>query len=191
MEPAAWKGRAFLHPETLRDGACGEVPHDDFERDDLDLADQLLAHVHAADEVVRDADGSQPLHEEFRQAVVQDALALDRRFLLRVEGGRVVLEVLDEGSGLRAFVQDLRLAFVNLLATCHDRSFRTHRQTILPACALAFADRTRPARLAMPLAEMRLTRKDARGAPLARRGVSNHMPRTRSLNANLLTTGPP
>ena len=47
---------AFLDPEALRERARGDVPHDDFDRDDLDLADQLLAHVEAADEVGRDAD---------------------------------------------------------------------------------------------------------------------------------------
>src|SRR5690606_38896602 len=83
----------------------------------------LLAHVDAADEVVGDADVGQPRHEVFAEPVVQHALALDRRLLLGVEGGGVILEILDEGPGLRALVEDLRLAFVDLLATwCHGSS---------------------------------------------------------------------
>ena len=48
--------RAFLDPEPLRQRAGGDVAHHDLDRDDLDLADQLLAHVEPADEVGRDAD---------------------------------------------------------------------------------------------------------------------------------------
>ena len=48
--------RAFLDPEPLGERACGDVADHDLDRDDLDLADQLLAHVEAADEVGRDAD---------------------------------------------------------------------------------------------------------------------------------------
>jgi hypothetical protein len=39
--------------------------------------------------------------------------------LLGVEGGRVVLEVLDERSRLRALVEDLRLALVDATAAIH------------------------------------------------------------------------
>jgi hypothetical protein len=94
---------------------AAKVAHDHFQRDDLDLADQLFAHVDAADEVVGHADIGQPGHEEFRQAVVQHALALDRGLFLGVEGGGVILEILDQGARLGAFVQDLGLAFVDLL----------------------------------------------------------------------------
>ncbi len=38
-----------------------------------------------------------------------------------VEGGGVVLEILDEGAGLGAFEQHLGLAFVDLLASRHGR----------------------------------------------------------------------
>ena len=48
--------RAFLDPEALRQRAGGDVADDDLDRDDLDLADQLLAHVEAADEMGRHAD---------------------------------------------------------------------------------------------------------------------------------------
>ena len=52
-------------------------------------------------------------HQIFGDAVVEDALALDRVVLLVVEGGGVVLEILDERAGLGALVEDLGLAFVD------------------------------------------------------------------------------
>ena len=48
----------------------------------------------------------------FGDPVVEDALAFDH-VLLRIEGGRIVLEVLDQGAGLGSFVEDLRLAFID------------------------------------------------------------------------------
>ena len=52
-------------------------------------------------------------------AVVEHALAVDRTLLLGVEGGGVVLEILDQRARLRALVEDLGLAFVDLAASCH------------------------------------------------------------------------
>ena len=52
-------------------------------------------------------------------AVVDDALAADRSALLRVERGRIVLEILNQRSGLRTLVEDLGLAFVDLAAASH------------------------------------------------------------------------
>jgi hypothetical protein len=49
------------------------------------------------------------LEQVFRDSVVEDALALDDLVLLGVEGGRVVLEMLDQRSRLRAFIKDLAL----------------------------------------------------------------------------------
>ena len=54
-------------------------------------------------------------------AVVEHALAADRAALLGVEGGRVVLEILDQRAGLGTLVEDLGLAFVDLAATSHKR----------------------------------------------------------------------
>ena len=54
-----------------------------------------------------------------RDAVVEHALAVDRAALLRVEGGGVVLEILDQRAGLGTLVEDLGLAFVDLAATGH------------------------------------------------------------------------
>ena len=52
-------------------------------------------------------------------AVVDDALALNRALLLRVKGGRIVLEILDDRSRLLSLIEDLGLAFLNLAATGH------------------------------------------------------------------------
>ena len=49
-------GLALLEPEARRQRAGGDVAHDHLEGNDLDLADQLLAHVEAAHEVRRHAD---------------------------------------------------------------------------------------------------------------------------------------
>ena len=106
-------------PSRVRQRAGGDVAHHDFERNDLDLADQLLAHVEPADEMRRHADVVQVLEDVFRDAVVEHALAFDHLVLLGVEGGRVVLEMLDQRSGLGAFVKDLRLAFINAAAAAH------------------------------------------------------------------------
>src|SRR5205085_1807061 len=52
--------------------------------------------------------------------VVDDALALQHGLLGRVEGGGVVLEVLDQGAGLGPLVEDLGLALVDLLTAGHS-----------------------------------------------------------------------
>jgi len=110
------QGRALFLTQALGQRAGDDVAADHFQRNDLDFADQLLAQVQALDEVVGHADRVQARHDEFADAVVDDALALKRRLLLGVEGGRVVLEVLDQRAGLRSLVQDLGLALVELLA---------------------------------------------------------------------------
>src|SRR2546422_9703682 len=61
------------------------------------------------------------LEDIFRDAVVEDALALDDIVLLRIEGGRVVLEVLDQRSRLRSLVEDLGLAFIDATTAAHRR----------------------------------------------------------------------
>jgi hypothetical protein len=87
---------------------------------DLDFADQLLAHVETLQEVRRQADIVQLHHHEFGDAVVEHALAVEHGALLVVEGRRVVLEVLDKRARLGTLVQDLRLAFVDLPALDHN-----------------------------------------------------------------------
>ena len=113
--------RAFLDAEARGERAGGDVAHDDLERDDLDLADELLAHVQPADEVRGNADVVEVLEDVLGNPVVQHALAVDHFMLLGVEGGRVVLEMLDQRSGLGAFIEDLGLAFVDATAAVHRR----------------------------------------------------------------------
>ena len=109
-------------PSRVRQAAGGDVAHHHLQRDDLHLADQLLAHVQAADEMGGDADLGQPQHQVFADAVVEHALAGDHALLGAVEGGGVVLEVLHQGARLRPLEQDLGLAFVELAAAGHHCS---------------------------------------------------------------------
>src|SRR3546814_2740024 len=73
-----------------------------FRSHDLDLADQLFAHVEAADEMVRHADIAEQGEDMLGNAVVEHALAVDRPTLLRVEGGRVVLEIMEQRARFRS-----------------------------------------------------------------------------------------
>ncbi len=86
---------------------------------DLDLADQLLTHVEAADEVGRDTDRLERGEDVLGNPVVQHALAADRAALLGVKRGRVVLEILDQGPRLRTLVEDLGFPFIDLAAASH------------------------------------------------------------------------
>ena len=113
--------RALLDAEALRQGAGGDVADHHLKGDDLDLADELLAHVEPANEMRRHADIVQILEDVFRNPVVEHAFAVDDFVLLGVEGGRVILEVLDERAGLRSLVEDLRLALVDATAAVHRR----------------------------------------------------------------------
>ena len=67
----------------------------------------------------RNPDVVEVLEDVFGDPVVEDALAFDHLVLLRIEGGRVVLEVLDQRSGLRSFIEDLRLAFIDAATAAH------------------------------------------------------------------------
>src|SRR5262245_18771620 len=69
--------------------------------------------------MIRHADLPELHHQIFRDAIVEDALALEHGLLLRIERGRVVLEVLDESARLGSLIEDLRLALVNELAAFH------------------------------------------------------------------------
>ena len=111
--------RAFLDAEPLGHRSGRHVAHDDFERNDLDFLDQLLAHVEALDEMGRHADRAQLGHQIFADAVVEHALAVEHGFLRRVERGGVVLEILDQRAGLGPLVEDLGLAFVDHAPALH------------------------------------------------------------------------
>src|SRR5262249_32053273 len=129
---------ALLDTKSLRQRTCRDITHHDFKRNDLHLADQLLAHVEPADEVSRHSDIVEVLEYIFRDAIIEDALALDHLVLFGVEGGRVVLEMLNQRSRLRAFVEDLRLAFVNSATAAHGSVpwfVKVHRIAVAPCCA--------------------------------------------------------
>src|SRR5262245_19743496 len=111
--------RAFLDAEALRQRAGRDIAHHDFKRNDLHLADQLLAHVEPANEVRRHPDIVEVLEYIFRDSVVEDALAFDHLVLFGIEGGRVILEMLNQRSRLGALIEDLRLAFVNAASAAH------------------------------------------------------------------------
>src|SRR5712692_3007987 len=119
LDDRAGQLRPLLDAEARRQRARRDVAHDHFERDDLHLADQLLAHVESADEVGWNPDVVEVLEYVFGDAVVEDALAFDHLMLLRIEGGRVVLEVLNQRTGLGALVEDLRLALIDAAAAAH------------------------------------------------------------------------
>ena len=119
LDDRARQLRAFLDAEALRQRSRRHVPHHHLQRHDLDLANQLLAHVEAADEMGRHPDVVEVLKQVLRNPVVEDALALDHLVFLGIERGRIVLEVLDQGARLRSFVKDLGLAFINAAPTAH------------------------------------------------------------------------
>jgi hypothetical protein len=109
----------FLDAEALRQRSRRHIPHHHLQRHNLNFANQLFAHVEAADEVGRHPDIVEVLKQVLRDPVVEDALALDHLVFLGVERGRIVLEVLDQGSRLRSLVKDLGLAFINAAPTAH------------------------------------------------------------------------
>src|SRR5205823_89534 len=111
--------RAFFEAEALRERAGRNVAHHHFQRNDLHLANQLLAHVEPADEMRRHADIIKLLEDVLGDAVVENALAFDHLVLLGVERGSVVLEMLDQRSGLGTLIEDLRFAFVDTAAAAH------------------------------------------------------------------------
>ena len=107
------QGGAFLDVQALAQAAGRDVPNHHFDGDDLDFAHQLFAHVQRPEKMVRDVHLAEPHHQVGRDAVVDDALAADGAALLVVERRGVVLEMLDERAGFRAFEQCLGLALVD------------------------------------------------------------------------------
>ena len=89
-------------PRRVRQRTGSDVAHHHLEGNDLDLADQLLAHVQPAHEMRRHADFAEFGENVLGDAIVEHALAFDQGMLLVVEGCRIILEMLDERAGLRA-----------------------------------------------------------------------------------------
>src|SRR5262249_52334544 len=59
------------------------------------------------------------LEDVLGDAVVEYALAFDHLVLLGIEGGGIVLEMLNQCSGLRSFIEDLRLALIDAATAAH------------------------------------------------------------------------
>ena len=69
----------------------------------------------------RHTDLTQPQHQIFADTIVQHTLAGDGALLFVAKGRRIILEVLDQCTGLGAFEQNLGLAFINLSASGHGK----------------------------------------------------------------------
>jgi hypothetical protein len=113
--------RAFLDPKARRQGARGNIADNDLKRNDLHFPNQLFAHVEAANKMSRYADIVQILEQILGNTVIQHALAVNNLMFLGVESGGVVLEILNERSRLRAFIEDFGLAFVNAATAVHGQ----------------------------------------------------------------------
>ena len=59
------------------------------------------------------------LKHVFGDPIIENTLAFDDLVLLCVERSRVVLEMLNQRSGLRSFVKDLGLAFIDAATAAH------------------------------------------------------------------------
>ena len=119
FDDRARQRRAFLDAQSLGHRTGRDIAHHDLERNDLHFFDELLAHVEAAHEMGRHADRVQLHHQIFADAIVEHALAVEHGLLGGVEGGGVVLEILDQRSGLGPLIEDLGLALVNHAAAFH------------------------------------------------------------------------
>jgi hypothetical protein len=104
--------------------ASDPAAHDHLERNDLDLAHELLAHIEAPHEMRRNPGFAEPRHQILRDPVVEDPFADDCAFLLIVEGRSVVLEVLHQRARLGPLIQNLRLAFIDAALAGHGRFSR-------------------------------------------------------------------
>ncbi len=119
LDDRARQRRALFHAEALCDRARRNVAAHDFQRNDLNLANELLAHVHSLDEMRRRPNRVEVGHDERRNLIIQNAFAVQDRFLGAVKSRRVVFEMLNDGARLGSLVKNLGLAFIDFLATRH------------------------------------------------------------------------
>ena len=112
---------AFFKAKTLCHRPSHDVAHNNFDRNDFTFAAQLFAHVQAANEVGRDADFRQTGHDEFGNHVVEHTLACNRAALLRVKGGGIILEILNDRAGFGTFVKNLGFALIDGRLSGHWR----------------------------------------------------------------------
>jgi len=69
------------------------------------------------------ANSVQIFKDIFRNPVVQDTLAINDFVLLGVEGRRVILEELDQGSRFGALIQDFGFPFLDFRTSAHGFDF--------------------------------------------------------------------
>ena len=110
LDDRARQDRAFLDAELRRNGAGGNIAHDDLERNDLYFLDQLLAHVQTLNKMGRDAHFVEIDENVLGYAVVQHAFAVNDFVLFRIESGRIVFEKLYQRAGFGALIKDFALA---------------------------------------------------------------------------------
>ena len=119
LDDRAGQRGSLFHTEPLGQRACHDVAHDHFHRDDLDLFDELLAHIEAAHKVGGNADIVKPRHQMFGNPIVDDTFTVNCAFFLIVEGGGIVFEIRDQRAGLRALEKHLGFTLVDLSAAGH------------------------------------------------------------------------
>ena len=110
---------AFLHAVALGEGTGGNVPDNDFQRNDGNLLHEGLALAELLHEMGGDAFLFEPLHQQIAHPVVDDALALNGSFFQTVESGGVVLVVDDQQFGIIRAEYLFGLSFVKLLTLNH------------------------------------------------------------------------
>jgi hypothetical protein len=109
------RSAVLIDAELGRQRAGGDIAH--HESGLIDLR-SVAAHIQAFMNAL-DADLAELLEQILGDAVVEDAFALDLVVFLVVEGGCVVLEMLDECAGLGPLIEDLGFTFVDAPAAVH------------------------------------------------------------------------
>ena len=67
----------------------------------------------------RNAQSIETGHKKFGQAVIQHPFTFNDVFLLCIECSGIIFEILNQSAWLWTLIEDLCLAFINQLATCH------------------------------------------------------------------------
>ena len=117
--------RALFHAVPLGEGAGGDVPDDDLQRNDGDLFHQGPPIGQLLHKMGGDALFFQQAHHVVAHAVVDHAFATDSAFFQAVQGGGVILILYDVKLRITGFEDLLGLSFVKLLQffhVCHSDS---------------------------------------------------------------------
>jgi hypothetical protein len=102
---------------------------DDLDRNDLDFADQLFAHVQAADEVRRNTDLAEPFTKMYSEMrLLMTPLPSIWACFLLLKAVASSLKCWTMRARLRAFVEDLGFAFVDAATLVHEVVLSQDRQ---------------------------------------------------------------